>query len=52
MYRSGWFDVAFAIPTKLEEPLVRALDRLVADGLYQSKSEAIRDGVRRLVERN
>jgi len=40
------------IPTKLEEPLVKALDRMVADGLYQSRSEAIRDSVRRLVERN
>jgi len=29
---------------------VRALDGLVADGLYQSRSEAIRDAVRRLVE--
>jgi len=50
--RSRWFNVALAIPTKLEESLVRALDRLVADGLYQSRSEAIRDGARRLVERN
>jgi Arc/MetJ-type ribon-helix-helix transcriptional regulator len=40
------------IPTKLEEPLIRALDKMVADGLYQSRSEAIRDSVRRLVERN
>jgi len=40
------------IPTKLEAPLVRALDGLVAEGLYQSRSEAIRDAVRRLVERN
>jgi len=39
------------IPTKLEEPLVAALDRLVGDGLYQSRSEAIRDAVRTLVER-
>ena len=44
--------MGFAIPTKLEEPLVRALDSLVADGLYQSRSEAIRDGVRTLVQRN
>ncbi|MEM3381681.1 MAG: HEPN domain-containing protein [Candidatus Bathyarchaeia archaeon] len=40
------------IPTKLEEPLIKALDRLVEDGLYQSRSEAIRDSVRRLVERS
>jgi predicted nucleotidyltransferase len=44
--------MGLAIPTKLEAPLVRALDSLVADGLYQSRSEAIRDAIRRLVERN
>jgi Arc/MetJ-type ribon-helix-helix transcriptional regulator len=44
--------VGLAIPTKLEAPLVRALDGLVAEGLYQSRSEAIRDAVRRLIERN
>ena len=44
--------MGLAIPTKLEEPLVAALDRLVADGLYQSRSEAIRDAVRRVVERS
>jgi Arc/MetJ-type ribon-helix-helix transcriptional regulator len=44
--------VALAIPTKLEAPLVRALDSLVAEGLYQSRSEAIRDATRRLVARN
>ncbi len=41
-----------AIPTKLEEGLVEGLDRLVAEGLYQSRSEAIRDSVRSLVNRN
>jgi len=44
--------MGLAIPTKLEAPLVRALDSLVAEGLYQSRSEAIRDAIRRLVERN
>jgi Arc/MetJ-type ribon-helix-helix transcriptional regulator len=44
--------MALPIPTKLEEPLVEALDRLVAEGFYQSRSEAIRDAVRRLVEKN
>jgi predicted nucleotidyltransferase len=44
--------MGLAIPTKLEEPLVRALDDLVAEGLYQSRSEAIRDAVRGVVERN
>jgi predicted nucleotidyltransferase len=44
--------MALAIPTKLEAPLVRALDNLVAEGFYQSRSEAIRDAIRGLVERN
>jgi predicted nucleotidyltransferase len=44
--------MGLAIPTKLEAPLVRALDNLVAEGLYQSRSEAIRDAIRGLVERN
>jgi Arc/MetJ-type ribon-helix-helix transcriptional regulator len=44
--------MAVAIPTKLEPPLVRALDNLVVEGLYQSRSEAIRDAIRRLIERN
>jgi Arc/MetJ-type ribon-helix-helix transcriptional regulator len=44
--------MALPIPTKLEEPLVSALDSLVADGFYQSRSEAIRDAVRRLLEKN
>ncbi|MGQ9543918.1 MAG: nucleotidyltransferase domain-containing protein [Candidatus Bathyarchaeia archaeon] len=44
--------MASPIPTRLEDSLIEALDRLVADGLYQSRSEAIRDSVRRLVERS
>jgi predicted nucleotidyltransferase len=44
--------MGLAIPTKLEAPLVRALDNLVSEGLYQSRSEAIRDAIRGLVERN
>lgn len=44
--------MGLAIPTKLEAPLVRALDNLVAEGLYQSRSEAIRDAIRRLAEQN
>ncbi len=39
-----------AIPTKLDRQLVAHLDELVAEGLYVSRSEAIREGVRRLVE--
>jgi len=38
-----------AIPTKLDEKLVKALDRLVSEGFFVSRSEAIREGVRRLV---
>lgn len=38
-----------AIPTKLDKGLVEQLDRLVSEGLYASRSESIRDAVRRLV---
>jgi len=37
-----------AVPTKLDEKLVEALDRLVAEGFYMSRSEAIREAVRKL----
>lgn len=36
------------IPTRLDEKLVRTLDELVSRGLYVSRSEAIRDAIRRL----
>lgn len=38
-----------AIPTKLDKKLLRQLDRLVQSGLYNSRSEAIRDGIRKVV---
>jgi len=38
-----------AVPTKLDEKLVRELDRLVSEGFYVSRSEAIREAIRRLV---
>ncbi|HLC45848.1 MAG TPA: ribbon-helix-helix domain-containing protein [archaeon] len=38
------------IPAKLTERLVGEVDVLVKEGLYASRSEAIRDAVRRLVE--
>ncbi len=41
--------MSLAIPTKLDPQLVAHLDELVAEGLYVSRSEAIREGVRRLV---
>ncbi|MEM2935697.1 MAG: nucleotidyltransferase domain-containing protein [Candidatus Bathyarchaeia archaeon] len=41
--------MGLAVPTKLEEKLVEALDRLVSEGFYVSRSEAIREAVRRLV---
>jgi len=37
-----------AVPTKLDKKLVEALDRLVAEGFYVSRSEAIREAVRKL----
>jgi len=41
--------MGLAVPTKLEEKLVEALDRLVSEGFYVSRSEAIREAVRKLV---
>ena len=41
--------MSIAIPTKLDKRLVRQLDRLVQSGLYNSRSEAIRDGIRKVV---
>jgi len=38
-----------AIPTKLDNKLVEELDRLVSEGFYVSRSEAIREAIRRLV---
>jgi predicted nucleotidyltransferase len=40
--------MGLAVPTKLERGLVEALDRLVSEGFYGSRSEAIREAVRRL----
>jgi len=37
------------IQVRMPERLVQALDQLAADGVYSSRSEAIIDGVRRLV---
>jgi len=37
-----------AVPTKLDMKLVEALDRLVSEGFYVSRSEAIREAVRKL----
>ena len=39
------------IPTKLEDPLVEQVDRLVSEGLYVSRSEVIRDSLRTLVSK-
>ena len=41
--------MGLAVPTKIDEKLVRELDRLVLEGLYVSRSEAIRAAIRRLV---
>lgn len=37
------------IPVKLNDKIVTAIDRLVSSGLYLSRSEALREGARRLV---
>jgi predicted nucleotidyltransferase len=41
--------MSLSVPTKLEPRLLQELDRLVGEGLYVSRGEAIRDAVRRLV---
>jgi len=41
--------MGLAVPTKLDENLVEMLDRLVSEGFYVSRSEAIREAVRKLV---
>lgn len=40
-----------SVPAKMTERLVQELDRLVEEGRYTSRSEAIRDAVREVVER-
>jgi len=40
-----------SVPTKMTKRLLEELDRLVEEGWYASRSEAIRDAVRELVER-
>lgn len=37
------------IPVKLDDKMTAALDRLVDSGLYLSRSEALREGARRLI---
>lgn len=38
-----------AIPTKLDKVIIEHIDRLVSEGFYVSRSEAIRDAVRNLI---
>ncbi|KXA95093.1 hypothetical protein AKJ36_01540 [candidate division MSBL1 archaeon SCGC-AAA259I07] len=40
-----------SVPTKMTKRLLEELDRLVEEGWYASRSEAIRDAVRELAER-
>lgn len=40
-----------SVPTKMTKKLLEELDRLVEEGWYASRSEAIRDAVRELEER-
>ncbi len=39
------------VPAKLTARLTREIDELVEEGWYASRSEAIRDAVRELIER-
>ncbi len=40
-----------SVPAKMTKKLLEELDKLVEEGWYASRSEAIRDAVRELVER-
>lgn len=40
-----------SVPAKMTKKLLEELDRLVEEGWYASRSEAIRDAVRELAER-
>ena len=40
-----------SVPVKITKRLVEELDRMVSEGWYASRSEVIRDAVRRLAER-
>jgi len=40
-----------SVPAKITKRLLGELDRMVAEGWYASRSEAIRDAVRQLAER-
>lgn len=46
----GVFMKSVTLPLRLPEKLLEEIDRLVKGGLYQSRSEAIRDAARRLIE--
>jgi len=39
-----------AFPLRLPKKLLQEIDQLVKAGLYESRSEALRDAVRRLIE--
>jgi len=44
--------LAQVIPARLGKDLVRSLDRLISEGQYVSRSDAVRDAVRMLVQKN
>lgn len=46
----GVFMKSVILPLRLPKKLVEEIDHLVKAGLYQSRSEAIRDAARRLIE--
>lgn len=49
LYLIPGYNMPRVIPAKLDNALVEQVDRLVSEGLYVSRSEAIRNGVRRLI---
>jgi len=41
----------YTVSIKLPREILELLDKLVADGIYSSRSEAIRDGIRLVLRR-
>ncbi len=51
-YTYSFFDGSMkVVPVKLSDSLTEALDALVKEGIYNSRNEALRDGVRLLVDK-
>jgi predicted nucleotidyltransferase len=52
LYTTVYNDLAQVVPARLGKDLVRSLDRLISEGKYVSRSDAVRDAVRMLLRKN